>query len=185
MCEQWFLPKCYALRQEDEEQASEIQWSREEQEYLYCEQLCWINMKKMSRSFSLLNYWWLGCEDLQDSDRGSWTRESSSIIIMYYAHQASKAAQAEVWRERRFWVPGFAMKISPEKQRWQRLSLSYLMRAWMTPPNLSSFSRIFVWKTLKQPISKIWLLVSKDIFLQSSLNSVLSEPGGNHSKRLD
>jgi len=36
---------------------------------------------------------------------------------MYYAHQASKAAQAEVRRERRFWVPGFAMKISPEKQR--------------------------------------------------------------------
>ena len=31
---------------------------------------------------------------------------------MYDANQASKAAQAEVWRERRFWVPGFAMKFS-------------------------------------------------------------------------
>ncbi len=43
MFEQWLLPECYALRQEDEEQASEVP-SREEQECLSCEPLLYIEL---------------------------------------------------------------------------------------------------------------------------------------------
>ena len=175
MCE-WLLPKCYALRQEDEEQASEVHWG-EEQEYLTCEPLYYIEyiwIKHVQKFFSgqllmaRFSTFTRGQRVLNQSGQQSgpgWGVKGTALL-----------------------GPGLCQENQPRKSALTE-TVTILLDKGMndTSKSLLIFLHTCLEDTEATNFKNLAASLQR-IFLQSSLNSVLSdlsEPAGNYSKRLD